>query len=84
LKNIALNEIDNLDEYELSYVENKIREIETDLTENIKNKDYRAWYIETQYALNLIKSDIQKKIFSETRDIKSFVYLIYLVFSQGF
>ncbi len=84
MKNIALNEIDNLDEYELSYVENKIREIETDLTENIKNKDYRAWYIETQYALNLIKSDIQKKIFSETRDIKSFVYLIYLVFSQGF
>jgi len=83
LKSIALNEVNNLDEYELNYVENKIREIENDLPDNIKNKDYRAWYLETQYALNLIKSSIQKKIFSETKDIKSFVYLIYLVFSHA-
>lgn len=83
LKSIALNEIDNLDKYELSYVEDKIREIENDMPENIKNKEYRAWYLETQYTLNLIKTGIHEKLLTKSRDLKSFVYLIYLVFSHA-
>ena len=67
----------------MSFAENRIREIENDLPDNINNKDYRTWYLETRYALNEIKSSIQGKLLSKNRDIKSFVYLIYLVFSHA-
>ena len=53
------------------------------MPENIKNKEYRAWYLETQYTLNLIKTGIHEKLLTKSRDLKSFVYLIYLVFSHA-
>jgi hypothetical protein len=83
LKDIALKELSYLDENQLSFAENKTRETENDFPDNIKNKDSRIWYLETRYALDEIKSSIQGQLLSKNRDIKSFVYLIYLVFSHA-
>jgi len=80
---IALREVNDLDESDLSFAEYKLREIENDFPENFINKDYRAWYITTRSALNKLKSSIQGELFSKKRDLKSFVYLIYLVFSYA-
>ena len=87
LGTIALREINDLGEYELSFAENKLREIENDFPENFINKVQRAWYITTLSAINKLKSSIQGELFSKKRDLKSkkrdlksFVYLIYHVF----
>lgn len=83
LGTIALREVNDLDESDLSFAEYKLRKIENDFPENFINKDHRAWYITTRSALNKLKSNIQGELFSKKRDLKSFVYLIYLVFSYA-
>ena len=83
LKGIASEEVNNLNETELSLAEYRIKEIEKDLPDNFNNKDCRFWYLETRYALIEIKSSILGQLSKNDRDIKSFVYLIYLVFSHA-
>ncbi|MDR0866820.1 MAG: hypothetical protein LBO74_18090 [Candidatus Symbiothrix sp.] len=80
LKTSALKEIKDGHKYELSIVEDRIREIENDLPQFISDR-YRIWYLETRVALDGIKSLIYDSLSFEERDIKSFVYLMHLVFS---
>ncbi|KAA6326325.1 hypothetical protein EZS27_024556 [termite gut metagenome] len=83
LKEVALTEIKDGHEYELNIIEDKIGEIENDLPQHFTNDNYRKWYLETRLSLNEIKFCVHKELFDKDRDIKSFVYLMYVIFSSA-
>jgi len=83
LKREALEEVENLNESTFDIIDSRIRDIENKMPmpQCFKDRNYRTWYLETDSQLREIKTAINNEFFSKYRDSKSFVYLMYLVFS---